>query len=113
MLKNPVTEITVAMEVNYFQLNRAEYFVPVAVKLPGSELALARRRGAYRTLIDCIGALKDAYGVTIQNVSDKLDIKLSDDTASQIAKRPIQYETGITLLPGRYVIKFLARDAET
>src|SRR5439155_18036458 len=38
MLENPVTDITMAMEVNYFQLNRAEYFVPVAVKIPGSEL---------------------------------------------------------------------------
>jgi VWFA-related protein len=113
MLENPVTEIAIAMEVNYFQLNRAEYFVPVAVKLPGSELALARRRGATRTVIDFIGEVKDDYGVTIQNVRDKLDIKLSDDTASQIAKRPIQYETGFTLLPGKYVIKFLARDAET
>src|SRR4029077_14735014 len=32
MLDDPVTDITIAMEVNYFQLNRAEYFVPVAVK---------------------------------------------------------------------------------
>jgi VWFA-related protein len=113
MLENPVTEIPIAMEVNYFQLNRAEYFVPLAVKIPGSELALARRRGAQRTLIDFIGEVKDDYGVTIQNVRDRLDIKLSDDTASQLAKRPIQYETGFTLLPGKYVIKFLARDAET
>jgi VWFA-related protein len=113
MLENPITEITIAMEVNYFQLNRAEYFVPVAVKMPGSELALARRRGAARTVIDFIGEVKDDYGVTVQNVRDKLDIKLSDDTAAQLAKRPIQYETGFTLLPGKYVIKFLARDAET
>src|SRR5712691_5205067 len=113
MLENPVTDITIAMEVNYFQLNRAEYFVPVAVKIPGSELALARRGGAARTVIDFIGEVKDAYGITMQNVRDKLDIKLSDDTASQLAKRPIQYETGFTLLPGKYVIKFLARDAET
>jgi VWFA-related protein len=113
MLENPVTDITIAMEVNYFQLSRAEYFVPVAVKIPGSELALARRRGAARTMIDFIGEVKDDYGSTIQNVRDKLDIKLSDDTAAQLAKRPIQYETGFTLLPGNYVIKFLARDAET
>jgi VWFA-related protein len=113
MLENPVTEITIAMEVNYFQLNRAEYFVPVAVKMPGSELALARRRGAARTVIDFIGEVKDDYGVTVQNVRDKLDIKLSDDTAAQLVKRPIQYQTGFTLLPGKYVIKFLARDAET
>ena len=57
--------------------------------------------------------MKDDYGVTIQNVRDKLDIKLSDETAAQLATRPIQYETGFTLLPGKYVIKFLARDAET
>jgi hypothetical protein len=113
MLENPITDITIAMEVNYFQLNRAEYFVPVAVKIPGSELALARRRGAQRTVIDFIGEIKDDYGVTHQNVRDRLDIRLSDETASQLATRPIQYETGFTLLPGRYVIKFLARDAET
>ena len=112
MLENPVTDITIAMEVNYFQLNRAEYFVPVAVKIPGSELALARRRGAQRTLLDFIGEVKDNYGITIQNVRDKLDIKISDQTANELSARPIQYETGFTLLPGQYVIKLLARDAE-
>ena len=112
MLENPVTDIPIAMEVNYFQLNRAEYFVPVAVKIPGSELALARRRGAQRTQLDFIGEVKDDFGVTIQNVRDKLDIRLSDQTAADLASRPIQYETGFTLLPGNYVIKLLARDAE-
>jgi VWFA-related protein len=113
MLENPVTDINLAMEVNYFQLNRAEYFVPVSVKIPGSEIALARRRGAQRTVIDFIGEVKDDYGVTMQNVRDKLDIKLSDQTAAELAKRPVQYETGFTLLPGKYVIKVLARDDET
>ena len=113
MLENPVTDITIAMELNYFQLNRAEYFVPVGVKIPGSELVLAKRGGAPRTVIDFIGEVKDDYGITIQNVRDKLDIRLSADTASQLARRPIQYETGFTLLPGKYVIKILARDVET
>jgi VWFA-related protein len=113
MLDNPVTDIPLAMEVNYFQLNSAEYFIPVAVKLPGSELAVARRRGAPRTVIDFIGEVKDSFGITVQNVRDKLDIKLSDDTAAQLATRPLLYETGFTLLPGKYVIKLLARDDET
>ena len=47
------------------------------------------------------------------NVRDKVDIKLSDATALELAKRPIEYDFGFTLLPGRYTIKFLARDAET
>ena len=113
MLDDPVTDITIAMEVNYFQLNRAQYFVPIAVKIPGSELALAQRGGARRTVIDFIGEVKDEYGVTVQNVRDKLELKLSDETANQLATRPVQYETGFTLLPGKYVIKVLARDAET
>jgi VWFA-related protein len=113
MLDNPVTEITIALEVNYFQLNSAEYFVPVAVKIPGSELALAKRRGALRTLIDFIGEVKDDNGYTIQNMRDKLDIPLDKETAEKLATSPIQYETGFTLLPGKYVIKLLARDAET
>jgi VWFA-related protein len=113
MLDNPVTDISIAMEVNYFQLNSAEYFIPVAVKIPGSELALARRRGAPRTLIDLIGEVKDDYGITVQNVRDKLDIRLTSETAAQLATRPLLYETGFTLLPGKYVIKLLARDDET
>ncbi len=113
MLDDPVTDITIAMEVNYFQLNSAEYFVPVAVKIPGSELELARRRGAKRTLIDFIGEVKDAFGYTIQNVRDRLDIPVSEETANQLGTRPIQYDTGFTLLPDKYVIKILARDSTT
>jgi VWFA-related protein len=113
MLGDPITDLTIAMEVNYFQLNRAEYYVPVMMKIPGSELVLAKRGGAEHTVIDFIGEIKDEYGATVQNIRDKVDIKLNTDTAAELGKRPIQYDTGYTLLPGTYSIKVLARDAET
>jgi len=113
MQGDPITELTIAMEVDYFQLNGAEYFVPVAMKIPGSELALARRGGAEHTVIDFIGEVKDEYGTTVSNVRDKVDIKLTGATAAELVKRPIQYDTGFTLLPGIYSIKVLARDDET
>jgi VWFA-related protein len=113
MQGDPITELTIAMEVDYFQLNRAEYFVPVAMKIPGSELALARRGGAEHTVIDFIGEVKDEYGTTVSNVRDKVDIKLTGETAAELVKRPIQYDTGFTLLPGHYTLKVLARDDET
>jgi hypothetical protein len=87
--------------------------VPVVAKIPGSELALARKGGAEHTLIDFIGEVKDEYNVTVANVRDKADIKLTGATAAQLAKQPIQYDTGFTLLPGTYSLKFLARDDET
>jgi VWFA-related protein len=113
MLADPITELTIAMEIDYFQLNRAEYFVPIVVKIPGRELALAKRGGSEHTLIDFIGEIKDDYGATVTNLRDKVNIKLSDQTASELSKRPIEYDAGFTLLPGKYTIKFLARDDET
>ena len=114
MLEDPVTDLTIAMEVNYFQLNRAEYYVPIVVKIPGRELVLAKRGGAEHTLIDFVGEIKDVYGgVTVSNVRDNVNIKLADTTAAELAHRPIEYDTGFTLLPGKYTIKFLARDDET
>jgi VWFA-related protein len=114
MLGDPITDLTIAMEINYFQLNRAEYFVPIVVKIPGRELALARKGGAEHTLIDFVGEIKDVYGgTTVSNVRDNVNIKLTDTNAAELAHRPIEYDTGFTLLPGKYLIKFLARDDET
>ena len=114
MLDDPVTELSIAMEIDHFQLNRAEYFVPIVVKIPGRELALAKRGGAEHTLIDFVGEIKDLVGgTTVTNVRDFVNIKLSDATAAELAHRPIEYDAGFTLLPGRYMIKFLARDDET
>ena len=114
MLEDPITELSIAMEIDHFQLNRAEYFVPIVVKIPGRELALAKRGGAEHTLIDFVGEIKDLTGgATVSNVRDNVNIKLSDATAAELAHRPIEYDTGFTLLPGKYSIKFLARDDET
>src|ERR1700693_5275010 len=114
MLEDPITELSIAMEIDHFQLNRAEYFVPIVVKIPGRELALAKRGGAEHTLIDFVGEIKDLVGgTTVSNVRDNVNIKLSDANAAELAHRPIEYDTGFTLLPGKYRIKFLARDDET
>lgn len=115
MLEDPLTELTIALEINYFEMNRAEYFVPIMVKIPGRELALAKKGGAEHTQIDFILEVKDDFGsTTVQNMRDNtLAIKLSDKTAAQLARSPVEYRTGFTLLPGKYTIKFLARDDET
>jgi VWFA-related protein len=113
MLQDPITEITIQSEMDFFPLNSAEYFVPVFFKIPGSELALARRGGAEHTVIEFIGELKDEYNATITNVRDHVDVKLTGETAAQLVRQPIQYNTAFTILPGTYTVKLLARDDET
>jgi VWFA-related protein len=114
MLEDPITDLTIAMELDYFQLNTAEYFVPLVVKIPGHELALARHGGADHTHLDFIGEIKDIYGgYTVTNIRDSINIKLTGKTEAELARVPIEYDSGFTLLPGTYRIKFLARDDET
>ena len=113
MMGDPMTEIDIALQVNYFQLNSAEYFTGIAIKIPGSELALARKGGAERTTIDFVGEVKDEYGSTVGNIRDHVDKKLSGETAAQLSRQPLEWDTSLVLLPGSYAIKVLARDDET
>jgi len=113
MLEDPITDITIVLEVNWFKLNSAEYFIPVALKIPGRELILAKETGSNRTVIDFIGEIRDDYGTVYTNLRDKVSFKLQDATADRLFESPIQYDCGFTLLPGKYIIKVLARNAET
>src|SRR5262249_24176373 len=112
ILEDPITELPIAMELNYFQLNRARYFVPLAVKIPASELVLTPKVRPARSVIDFIGEIRDESGTTTANLRDKVEIKLSAEVASRLASSPIQYIAGFTLPPGKYTIKFLARNAD-
>jgi VWFA-related protein len=111
MLGDPVTDLTVALEVNYFRLAKDRYFVPVSVKIPGSDIELARKGGAETTRLDFIGEIKDAKGALAGNVRDDITVKLKG--AGQLSTHNLEYDTGFTLQPGTYTLKFLARENET
>ena len=113
MLGDPITDLTVAAEIDYFRLARDRYFVPVEVKIPGSELELAKHGGAETTRLDFIGQIKDSKGDIKGNVRDYVELKLKDQNAAELSKRAIAYDTGFILPPGSYALKFLARDNVT
>jgi VWFA-related protein len=113
LMGDPMTDIDITMEVDYFRLGRTSYFVPFAAKIPGNELELARHGGAESTTIDFITVVKDAAGKQVANVRDIADFKLKGETAAQLTKHPISYDSGFTLAPGNYSMRFLARENTT
>jgi len=115
MLGDPITDIEVKAEIDYFRLARDRYFVPVEVKIPGSELELAKHGNAERTRLDFIGVVKDAKGDVTGggNVRDFVELDLKGDKAAEITRHPVAYDTGFTLKPGAYTLKFLVRENET
>jgi VWFA-related protein len=115
MMGDPMTDIDVRAEIDYFRLARDSYFVPVEVKIPGSDLEMAKHGTAERTRLDFIGVVKDSKGEVTGggNVRDYVDLQLKGDKAAEITKHPVAYDTGFTLKPGDYSLKFLVRENET
>ncbi len=113
MLGDPLTDLSLTGELDYFRLARDRYFVPFSVKIPGSEIALAKSKGNAQTEFDFIGQVRDQHTKLVAAVRDGIKIKLSEKTAAQLSASPIAYDTGFTLPPGKYTFKFLARENET
>lgn len=113
LLGDPITDLPLAVEVNYFRLAKGSYFVPVAVKVPGTELELVKRRGADSTEFDFIGQVRDAKGKLAGMVRDNVRVTLKGEASGQAARRSILYDSGFTLPPGVYNLKVLARENTT
>ncbi len=113
LLGDPFTDLTLALEVNWFRLARDRYFVPVAVKIPGSQVEVARRKGVDEAELDFIGQVRDGKGKLAGTVRDSIRVKLRGPAAGQLGRRHLEYDTGFTLPPGDYGLKFLARENET
>ena len=109
MLGDPVTDLPVAVETDYFRLGRNSYFVPVALKIPGSAVSLGKKE----TDFDFIGQVRDSKGKLTASVRDEIKVKLGESSAEEVAKRAIAYDTGFTLAPGSYRLKMLVRENQS
>ncbi len=110
---NPVTELPVALEVDHFRLASDRYFVPVAAKLPGWGVSLAKKGASETGDFDFIGQVRDPKRRLVGSLRDTIRVKLSEADALALARRHLHYDTGFTLPPGEYRIKFLARDNQS
>jgi len=103
----PATDLRFAAEAGYFQLNNAEYFVAVTLKIAGSQLAGSDY--AKRIFLDVIGEVS-GEGAIIQNFREAVDARVSDQEAIELPMRQIAFDTGFTLFPGKYSFKFAIYD---
>ena len=109
-LGDPVSELPLALEVDYFRVAKDRYFVPISVKLPGSAIGTTKKGANETTSLDFIGQVRDSNGRMVGGVRDEIKVKLSEANAAQLDRRHLQYDTGLTLAPGAYDLTFLARE---
>jgi VWFA-related protein len=109
-LGDPVSELPLALEVDYFRVAKDRYFVPISVKIPGSAVGLTKRGGNQTATLDFIGTVTDAAGKQVGGVRDQINVKLNEADAAKIGQRHLQYDAGLTLPPGNYTLRFLSRE---
>ncbi|MBV8708973.1 MAG: VWA domain-containing protein [Acidobacteriaceae bacterium] len=107
---NPVTDLPMAVEIDYFRLEKSKYFVPISVKIPGSALAFHSKGAKQATELDFIAEVFDARNRPASTVRDTIPLKVSGDVAGQVVRKNLQYDTGVTLTPGSYKLRFVARE---
>ena len=113
VMAEPVTDLAIAAEVDFFRQNNAEYFAPITLRIPGSALTPAKKSGAQTTTLEFFGEIKDDFGTTVSLFRDAMEVRLADATVTELAERPVTYSTGVVLLPGKYATKILVRDGAT
>ncbi len=110
LAENPVTDLPLAVEVDYFRLEKDKYFAPICVKIPGSSLEFRGKGSKQGTELDFIADVQDARGRSAATVRDTIPLKVSQTVAGQVMQKSIQYDTGVTLTPGNYKLRFVARE---
>ncbi len=109
-LGDPVSDLPLAIEIDHFRIARDRYFVPVEVKTQGSAVQLAKKGARESFELDFIGQGRYKAGKLVTAVRDGITVKLDEAAASQLGRRSFQYDTGVTLSPGDYTLRFLARE---
>jgi VWFA-related protein len=108
--ENPVTDLPLAVEVDYFRISKGKYFTPVSVKIPGSSLAFVNKGRKSATELDFIAEVQDPRGKPISVVRDTIPLKLDEAKAGEVGRKQVQYDTGFTLAPGKYKLRLVARE---
>jgi VWFA-related protein len=107
---NPVTDLPLAVEVDYFRMEKNKYLAPISVKVPGSSLAFHSKGAKQATELDFIAEVFDARNRPAATVRDTIPLRLAEDVAGQVVRKSIQYDTAVTLTPGNYRLRFVARE---
>jgi VWFA-related protein len=110
---DPITDIPLALQVDYFRISPTTYFVPVSVRVPGSVVELAAKGNAATTQFEFIGQVQDETHATVQNFRDNIKVSLDQENKERASKAIYQYDAGMVLEPGRYKMKFLVRENVT
>ncbi len=107
----PTTDLPLYLGDAYFRLEANKFYIPISLVVPGSEIPFTRSSDRDKATLDVIGVVLDPQKHPITKIRDT--VKLAVDSSSDVKKKNVQYDTGVSLPPGKYQLKFVVRENET
>jgi VWFA-related protein len=109
----PQTDVPLYAGTAYFRQDESHYYLAVSLVVPGSQIPFVQEKDKDNATIDIIGEVRlDGKGrVPVGQLRDT--VKLALDSAQQVRRKNVQYNTGFVLAPGNYHLKFIVRENQT
>jgi hypothetical protein len=107
----PSTDLPLYLNAAYFRMEANKYFLSVSLVVPGSEIPFTRSSDRDKANLDVIGLILDQEQHPLTPIRDS--VKLAVDASSEVRKKNVQYNTGLSLPPGKYHLKFVVRENQT
>jgi VWFA-related protein len=107
----PATDLPLYLGVAYFRLDGNKFFVPISLVVPGSQIPFVRSSDRDQATLDVIGMVLDNARHPLNRIRDT--VKLAVSTSTEVQKKNVQYDTGMSLLSGKYHLKFVVRENQT
>jgi VWFA-related protein len=105
------TDVAVYAGAAYFRRDDSHYYLSVSLVIPGSQIPFVQAKDKDNATIDVIGEVRADGKFAVGHLRDT--VKLALDSAQQVRRKNVQYNTGFILAPGSYHLKFVMRENQS
>ena len=102
------TDLSAYVSSAYFRIAERRYFVPLSVIVPGYQLPITRTTAKDKATLDVLGVVRDEQHRPVGRIRDT--VRLAPETADDVKKKTVQYQTGFELPPGKFRVKVVVRE---
>jgi VWFA-related protein len=107
----PQTDVAVYAGTAYFRADDSHYYLSVSLVVPGSQIPFVQEKDKDSATLDIIGQMREGGKFPVGRLRDT--VKLAVDSAQQVRRKNVQYNTSFVLAPGNYHLKFIVRENRT
>jgi len=107
----PQTDVAVYAGTAYFRQDDSHYYLAMSLVIPGTQIPFVQEKDKDSATIDIIGVVLENGKFPFGRQRDT--VKLAVDSAQQVRRKNVQYDTGFLLPPGSYHLKFIVRENRT